>query len=669
VVRLLKSVMHAALYRPLRCGDFVGGSVEEALSLWDGLRGGTSWPGQAAMATELLTYLVDQHEHLTAAGVGRDDGRTTDGYLQAAGLRVYTQFSRAAPSRHRTSAQQEVLHHCVTLMMRLLSANVSISVEKDAAPGRSAQTFVAVPTVLTNTAAEHVLRLFAHVSDSTHQETLLPYALAASLAVLSTATMHKGYHPSLAFFSGLARYFSEAQSLHFYCVAPGDTTAAFPHVAVCGSLILLHVFLLSLAPLGTWAREDGDLWSFVQRLGRLADGVGEPGSDLHRQHHHDERRAQLLSWLHVSASLQRHLLWSLLMSLKQRDASVWCGAALNLFSSPASSAAVFAAAAAVQPSFTQAELPAVLSLLYKCGNTDDPVHSCATLDRVVTAVVQMPIHTLTLSALSEQVQRKSAAGIKTAVFVLTGASLRVIAEQQQQQRIPVCDSNVHDDGVAELVHLLLPLLRESAKHAAPSFVFVVLTPACLMELRRLQVQNAAVSRHSASGAVEGLHAALTGTAAHQLYHVVVASSWPLLPPLASALTQHGDLSDAVDGLREATAAARHFEHASPKEARPVVCLWAEEETPPATPRPHSATRVDLLQHYGVREVSAYRAHIKKAKNDIFSLLRSSSLADAHQHDLRVSADGAATESNAARRVRNTSLLSAVCQKRKSRRTL
>ncbi|KPA81234.1 hypothetical protein ABB37_03653 [Leptomonas pyrrhocoris] len=653
VVRLLKSVMHAALYHPQSSGDPVESSIEEALSLWDGLRGGTSWSGLAAMGTEFLTYLVDQHARITAAVREGKNGPATDTRLQQAGLHVYTQLCRAATPRHRTSAQQEVLYHCVALMMRLFSIHTATRLESSSAS--FSLTSVAVPTVLTTTAAEHVLRLFDHVSDAAQQDALLPYALAASLTLLSTAATLKTYRPPAALFRGLARYFSEVQSLHFYCVASGDAAQASPHVAVCGSQILLHVFLLSNVPLGTWAREDGELASFVQRL-RGLDGVEEGGSGQYR----DGQGAQLPALLRVSGHQQRQLLWSLLMTLKRRDAH-WCGAALNLFASPASSTAAFAAADAALhcPALPSAELHTVMSLLYECGNTDDPVHASETLDSVVSSCAQMPLHTLTLGALTEQLQRKSGMDTKGSVLVLTKASLRAIV-----QRRASAEESAVNDQLEGLVHLLQPLLRESATHAAPSFVLIVLTPACLMELQRLRMHDKDESRCGNADVVTALHGALSGNTVQKHYQVAVAGSWPLLPSMAVALRQHGDLRAAADGLRETAAAARHLKQAFPKESCPAVCLWAEEETAPSAPNSLSAVRVSLLQHYGAREVSTHRAHMERAKSDIFSLLRSGSSANSRQSDLRVSA-----EANAARRVRNKSLLRAVSPRRRGQRML
>lgn len=651
VVRLLRSVMHAALYHPPRSGDPVDGSVAEALSLWDGLRGGTSWPGLAAMATEMLTYLVDQHRLLRTVGGERDNGASADARLQQAGLRVYTQLRRAAPAApcHRTDAQQEVLHHCVALVMQLFSIRTVVHLEKSD---------VVVPIVPTSAAAEHVLRLFAHAKGSSQGEALLPYALAASLTLLSAATL-KAYRPPAALFGDLARYFAEVQSLHYYCVASGETAPALPHIAVCGSFILLHVVLLSHAPLGAWAREDGDLWSFVQRLRSLDSVEDGSRSSGNVPQHSNESRAPLLAWLRVSNCQQRQLLWSLLTSLKQREMS-WCAAALNLFASPACSTAVFTAAdtAICNCSLPQPELRTVMDLLYECGNTDDPAQASATLDRVVSTCARMPVRTLALTALVDQLQRKSASGASAAVLVVTDASLRAIT-----QRCCCADGAIAADPMAAYVHLFEPLLRTTAARPAPSAVFFVLTPACLMELQRLRA-------HDSTSVVETLHAALSGTPPHGLYHVAVASAWPLLPSLATALRRHGGLR-AVDGLRETTAAARYLEQAFPKETRPAVCLWTEEadEAPPSTPNPLCAVQVSLLQHYGAREVSTYRAHMEKAKSDIFSLLCSSSLTSSRASDLHVFAEVASTESSAARRVRNETLLSAVSQRRKGQRTL
>ncbi|KPI88521.1 hypothetical protein ABL78_2333 [Leptomonas seymouri] len=658
VVRLLKSVMHAALYHPQRSGDPTESSTEEALSLWNGLRGGTSWSGLAAMAAELLAYLVDQHMLLTAAGEGKDL-HAADTCLQKAGLHVYTHLYRAAAPRHRTSAQQEVLGHCAALMMRLFSTPVVMSVESSDA-GRCSLASAAVPTVSTITSAEHLLRLFAYVDDTSQQEALLPYALAASLTVLSTAATLKVHQLPAALFSGLTRFFSVVQSLLFYCVASGDTVQAPLHTAVCGSYILLHAFLLSHAPLGAWAREDGELASLVQRL-RGLDGVVE-GGDMRQR---DGQAAQLFAWLRVSGHQQRQLLWSLLLSLKRRDAH-WCGATLSLFASPASSTAAFAAAAAALKfsSLPPAELRTVMSLLYECGNTDDPVRASETLDYVVSSCAQMPIRTLTLSALTEQLKRKCVVDASGAVLVLTKESLRAIV-----QRCEPADESAFDDQLERLVCLLQPLLRESAARAAPSFVFIVLTPACLMELQRLRMKGEANAPRGSIGFVQALHAALSGNAAHQLYQVMVASSWPLLPSMVTALSQHSDLRAAADGLRETTAAARHLEKVFPRESRPAVCLWTEEEFSPSTLSSVSAVRVSLLGHYGAREVSTHRANVEKAKSDILSLLRSTSSANSRQSELRVSAEVSSAEASAARRVRNKSLLSAVLPTRNGQRTL
>lgn len=659
VVRLLKSVMHAALYHPSRntsggSGDVMESSMEEALSLWDGLRGGTSWSGLAAMATELLEFLVRQHAHLATTGAAANAQR-----LQQAGLRVYTQLARAVLPRHRSSAQQEVVHHCVTLMMQLFSTSSSIRVERDGAADASGQrrsSVVVVPSVLTSDAAEHTLRLFADVKDTTQQEALLPFALAASLTLLSTAAAQKTYQPPARLFGSLARYFATVQSLHYYCAASATTPSAPAHVVASGSLVLLHVFLLSHTSLGPWAREDGELSVFLQRF--YSSGSAS-----------DAQRTQLHAWLCISGGPQRQLLWSLLLSLKRRDTWAWCGATIDLFATPAASAAAFTAAAVLYNVLPPAELRATMALLYECGNTADPVSACATLDRVVTAAAQMPLHTLTLAALAVQLQSVSAAGGRSAVLVLTDATLCALV-LQRVQTTTTSEKRATVNSLADSLHQVYPLLFETSVHPAPSFVYVILTPACLMELQHLREQAGDTAQH---GIVEALHAALTGSATPSTYRVAVAGAWPVLPSLATALRQHVELRPVADGLREVAAAARHVEQTFAKESRPVVCLWAGEETTPATTSCLASLRLGVLEHYGAREVSTHRAHVVKAKSDIFSLLRRSPLTgDADFSDLRVAADvaaAAAAESNAARRVRNKSLLSAVSPKRRGQRTL
>lgn len=651
VVRLLRSVMRAVLYHPQHCGDAFNGSVEEAMALWNGLRGGTGWPGLSAMGSEFLSFLVHQHVLLTAAAVERGESPAMDGHLQRAGLHVYTHLCQTAPSRSRTAAQQEVLYHCVSMLMQLYSVSAAKQVGE---PGAAAP---AVPTVLTVAAAEQTLRLFAHVEEPAWQEVLLPYALAASLTLFSTAATDKYYQAPVALFSSLVRYFSEAQSLHFYCVASSKDAQLPDHVAVCGSLILLHVCLLSSAPLTFASREDDELSSFVRRISSLTVAHGDGDVQLRK-----EPGMLLRSWLCVSGARQRQLLWELLISLKRRE-PCWCSATHDTFASPASSTAVCAAIAAIHPVPSLAEMRTVMRVLYECGNTDDPVHAHATLDSVVGRCAQMPIRTITLDALTQRLQRASASGAGAAVLVMSRATLRTIVSR----RDAVKNADAADGELAAVVHPLLSLLRRPVAAAPPCAVTLILTPSCLMDLQRLR-KRSAEEPWSNTNLVEDLCAALSGRIAHPLLHVAVASAWPLLPSLAAARSQLRHL-DAADGLREATAAARHVEQAFSKESRPVVGLWAEEESVSPPPEPGVEDRVRLLEQYGARAVSTHRAHLEKAKSDISSLLRRSTTTDPCHAKLHLSAEVAAAEMNAARRVRNKSLLRAVSQKSAGHRTL
>ncbi|CAG9583808.1 hypothetical protein LMJF_36_2740 [Leishmania major strain Friedlin] len=649
VVRLLKSAMQALLYHPQRMSDPVVCTVEEALSLWDGLRGAISWPGIAAIGAELLRYLADQHARLSvAADAGNGGAASDDVHVRRAALQVYGHLCRAAPVRQRTAAQRDELNHFTSLMLRIFSAELAVI----------GSAGMLVPVAASITAAERILRLFANLSGPRAQEVALPYALAASLAIFAAAATQKGYSVPPSLLAPLAAYFSETQSLHYYCVAAASAEVP-AHVAVSGSLVLLHLLLWSSVPEGEWARGDGELWPLLQRMQKVNE-TGQ-GADTVAAAPATAAAYRVTAWLRVSGDQQRSLLWLLLLSAKQRDTS-WCSAVVNVFSSPASSTVVNCAVSSVYAQLPQAELKSVVELLYACGNNDNPTQASQTLDRVVSASLQLPIRALTLQTLDAQLQKFSAGRQATSVLVLGAASIRALAER--------CATTLKKDADDELtvegfLRVLQPLLVGPTAALPLRFTVVVLTPASLVELQRMYTGADDAPRH-ASAFVRTMHDALVSRATPSAYQVRAASSWPLLPSLALALRKQKELQ-SVDGLREATAAARHLEHTLPKESRPLVCLWVERETLFDSPHALSA-KAEVLRHYGVREVSTHRAHVEKAKRDIFSLVRSGAAGTVHPAGAQVAGEAALTEAKAARRTRHHSLLSAVSERSRRQRS-
>ncbi|CBZ26126.1 hypothetical protein, unknown function [Leishmania mexicana MHOM/GT/2001/U1103] len=649
VVRLLKSAMQALLYHPQRTSDTVICTVEEALSLWDGLRGAISWPGIAAIGAELLRYLADQHARLSvAADAGNGGAASDDVHVQRASLRVYGHLCRAAPVRQRTTAQRDELNHFTSLMLRIFSAELVVI----------GSAGMLVPVAASTTAAEQILRLFANLSGPRVQELALPYALAASLVIFAAAATQKGYSVPPSLLAPLAAYFSETQSLHYYCVAA--TSAGVPaHVAVSGSLVLLHLLLWSSVPEGEWARGDGELWPLLQRMQKVKE-TGQ-GADAVAAVPATAAAHRVTAWLRVSGDQQRSLLWLLLLSAKQRDTS-WCSAVANAFSSPASSTVVNCAVSSVYAQLPQAELKSVVELLYACGNNDDPAQASQTLDRVVSASLQLPIRTLTLETLDAQLQRFSAGRQATSVLVLGTASIRALAERCATTSRKDADDEL---TVEDFLRVLQPLLVGPTAALPLRFTVVVLTPASLVELQRMYT-GADDAPRQASAFVRALHDALVSRATPSAYQVHAASSWPLLPFLALALREQKELR-CVDGLREATAVARHLEHTLPKESRPLVCLWVEREALFDSPHTLSA-KANVLRHYGVREVSTHRAHVEKAKRDIFSLVRNGPAGTVHPTGAQVTGEAALAEAKAARRTRHHSLLSAVSERSRRQRS-
>ncbi|KAG5465581.1 hypothetical protein CUR178_00288 [Leishmania enriettii] len=649
VVRLLKSAMHALLYSPQRMSVSIFCTVEEALSLWDRLRGAISWSGIAAIGAEMLSYLTDQHTRLAVAADGGDVGAASDdAHVRRAALRVYSDLCRAAPARHRTKVMSDELNHFTSLMLCILSAKLAVT--------RSVG--MLVPVAASTTAAEQILRLFASLTGSRAQELALPYVLAASLVIFAAAATQRGYSIPPSILAPLAAYF-ETQSLPYNCVAA--TSEEVPaHVVVSGSLVLLHLFLWSSVPEGKWERGDGELWQLLQQMQR----VKETGEVLNAVAAAPATAAtrHITAWLTVAGGQQRSLLWLLLLSAKQCD-TPWCSAVVNALSSPASSTVVSSAVISVYAQLPQAELKSVMALLYECGNNDNPALASETLDSVVSASLKLPIRTLTLEALDAQLQRFSAERQPTSVLVLGVASMRALAE-----RCATTSEDIANDEltVESFLIMLQPLLVGPTALLPSCFTMVVLTQASLVELQRLCMDADDAPRRTSSF-LRTLHDALVGKTTPIAYQVHAASSWPLLPSLAVALRKQKELQ-SVDGLREATAAARHLEHTLPKESRPVVCLWVEREQ--RFDSPHAlSSKAEVLRHYGVREVSTRRAQAEKAKRDIFSLVRTDAACTARTTGAQVTGDTALAEAKAARRTRHNSLLNAVSERSKRQRSV
>ncbi|KAK7196202.1 hypothetical protein NESM_000555500 [Novymonas esmeraldas] len=653
VVRLLRGAMHAVLYNPGRASDPVSATVHEALALWDGLRGATSWPGLAAVGIELLRFLADERARRPVAAGG--GCAVDDACIEPAALRVHEHLCRAAPAQRRTAAQRDVLNHATTLLLRILSVDLAIT-----ASGQD----VAVPVTSSTVAAEQTLRLFSHLSGPDAVEAALPYALAASLAVFAATATQKQYRVAPALLAPLAACFSETRSLRHYCV--GSASADAPvHVAVSGGLLLLHVLLLSSVPLGEWARDDGGLWPMLQRL-QIA-GDWEPGTAAAVAVPTATAAAHpVAAWLGVAGAQQRALLWSLLCRAKRREGP-WCGAVLTVFSSPASSTAITSAVGAAYPTAPHAELRDMTALLYVCGNSGDPLNASRTLDGVVSALVQLPIRTLALESVGAEVRRLVARRQPVSVLVLGVATLRALVTRGSGAS---SGERGEEPGIESHLHVLRPLLVGSAAaplSSSPVTVIVVLTPDSLVELRRLYAEASGTSRR-VSALVRDLHDSLAGTLPSSTLHTHVAASWPILPCLAAAFQEQQELQFA-DGVREATAAARHVELTLPKESRPVVSLWTEEELPLNSPHAVAA-KADVLRRYGVREVSEHHAHVEKAKRDIFALVRSSDVAGSVRHaSARVSGSASLADATAARRTRHSSLLDAVSSRNRRQRSV
>ncbi|KAG5464846.1 hypothetical protein LSCM4_00290 [Leishmania orientalis] len=649
VVRLLKSAMHALLYSPQRMSVSIFCTVEEALSLWDGLRGAISWSGIAAIGAEMLSYLTDQHTRLAVAADGGDVGAASDdAHVRRAALRVYSDLCRAAPARQRTKAMSDELNHFTSLMLCILSAKLAVT----------GSAGMLVPVAASTTAAEQILRLFASLTGSRAQELALPYALAASLVIFATAATQRGYSIPPSILAPLAAYF-ETQSLPYNCVAA--TSAEVPaHVVVSGSLVLLHLFLWSSVPEGMWGRGDGELWPLLQQMQRVK-GTGE-GLNAVAAAPATAATRHITAWLTVAGGQQRSLLWLLLLSAKQCD-TPWCSAVVNALSSPASSTVASSAVISVYAQLPQGELKSLVALLYECGNNDNPALASETLDSVVSASLQLPIRTLTLETLNAQLQRFSAERQPTSVLVLGAASMRALAERCAATSEDIANDELTVEG---FLVMLQPLLVGPTAVLPLYFTVVVLTQASLVELQRLCTDADDAPRRTSSF-LRTLHDALVGKTTPIAYQVHAASSWPLLPSLAVALRKQKELQ-SVDGLREATAAARHLEHTLPQESRPVVCLWVERE--PRFDSPHAlSSKAEVLRHYGVREVSTHRAQAEKAKRDIFSLVRTDAACTARTTGAQVTGDTALAEAKAARRTRHNSLLNAVSERSKRQRSV
>ncbi|KAG5464108.1 hypothetical protein LSCM1_00288 [Leishmania martiniquensis] len=650
VVRLLKSAMHALLYSPQRISDPIFCTVKEALSLWDGLRSAITWPGIAAIGAKLLRYLADQHARLATSADGGEGGGGTsdDAHVRRAALRVYSDLCRAAPARQRTTVMGDELNHFTALMLRILSAELAVM--------ESAR--MLVPVAATTTAAEQILRLFANLSGPRAQDPALPYALAASLVIFATTATQRGYGAPRSLLAPLAAYL-ETQPLPYSCVAA--TSAEVPaHVVLSGSLVLLHLFLWSSVPEGKWGHGDEALWPFSQQMQHVRE-AGED-SDAVAAAPATAAAHRITAWLKVAGSQQRSLLWLLLLSAKRSD-TPWCSAVVNTLSSPASSTVVSSVVSSVYAQLPQAELNSVLALLYACGNNDNPALASETLDGVVSASLQLPIRTLTLEILDAQLQRFSAERQPTSVLVMGAASIQALAERCATTSKDSADDESTVEGFLLALH---PLLVGPTAARPLCFTVVVLTEAALLELQRMHMDAADMPRR-ASLFVRTLHDALVGKTTPSAYRVHAASSWPLLPSLAGALRKQKELQ-SVDGLREATAAARHLAHALPKESRPVVCLWIEREARFDSPHALSA-KAEVLRHYGVREVSTHRAQVEKAKRDIFSLVRGDAAGAARPTGAQMTGETVFAKARAARRTRHNSLLSAVSEGSRRQRSV
>lgn len=631
-LRLLQSATRAALHSSATTGvredrdepRASDAQLEEGLSLFDALRGGTSWAGVATMAVELLTFIAARQQQCPAASLlDSAEDRATATYLQASAVRVLAILVKAAGTH--SEGREDIVATCVELVMRTF-----VSYEPLSSPSSSTLLPVVRGVAADGgdegvcSAARVVLWLFGLVLHGRHKDRFLPYAMAAATTLLfHTHALEVGPFPT--WFPTSAVHLSPYGVSSTPDVSSGDSVG--PVVRELLTVIKNYALMVppKASPKGGSldARRGGLLlslaWTLVavghRRTSTCSYGYGtSPVFEASRDWLPAPGVEQ--GWLRAATPSERDVLCRVLLSLTSTQShaslAVWQPAVFSLAESILASLSP-RSDIGVRDEVRQTVLKDLLALLYRfhvCGT-----QAVAVVDRALSNYLGFTVRASLLSDVVEAKTQRPADATCDAVVVVSSETLR--KENVRWGKGEATDSpwvsldSFEADVVSPLlshrpaarVVFLLPfdaiaLLEEAVGHHSG-------TPTPLIT-EVLQV----LRRDSPPSSAATVAAGRNGSP-----RVRIAAAFPL--PVAPVMSRGGG-GGGASGVREAYAVARFSRQNLPPKQRPAVFLWSEND---ALEQTEGTAWKQQLADVGVRLLSLRRAHVERAKQDIVSLLR------------------------------------------------
>ncbi|EKF31573.1 hypothetical protein MOQ_004590 [Trypanosoma cruzi marinkellei] len=602
-VRLLKSVIHAALRRPNSTDSREESltAIREAVRLFDSLRMGCDWDGTASMAVELLTQMgVETRRYL--------DHEPHDGdmeplfYLHRETLRVTIVLWDALPSRP-SAYQHSVYAACAVLAMKCYLLEVTISTENGmtvpvlAVPFLSSRIKQLDYLVAAITAT---LDLFDSMSPECQvQQMHLAMTFSAAAVAISSVRPNDGCIIE-RIFSRLKELFLRAGLL---TTNPTDMMSRFSSLGdqgtVCGALWLYMVLSAGLFP----------VLSGEEEKTHAGEVLGE-GMD---------------KWVKSALPIHRMLLWELLSTPVYHAYFSLMPSLLNLM---VSAVGLVVDNARTSPE-RRSEAVAMLRFLYGQRWCDSVADATARTiaDRLLSSLLQFGVTTASATDIAEKCL--SDLGLNVAseeVILVIGASGIQNARGTKRD--------------------LLEILREMASscetaggslHVGPSGVFtrrLILTLDAVILLVELSSRSGN-GKCIDEGALEVLSWLQQCPPLDPLFHQVLAMTPnSCVSSLSVEMTRERRYSvrgqEFRDGVGESCAIALALADRikNPAQAsRVAVFLWDNDDEDDAGDEAgrHTGakTRHALLLRHGVRSLSQRRAQVQRAKADVMEILRAS----------------------------------------------
>ncbi|PBJ77568.1 hypothetical protein BCY84_06119 [Trypanosoma cruzi cruzi] len=602
-VRLLKSVIHAALRRPNATDSREESltAIREAVRLFGSLRMGCDWDGTASMAVELLTQMgVETRRYL--------DHEPHDGdmeplfYLHREALRVVIVLWDALPSRP-SAYQHSVYAACATLAMKCYLVEVSISTENGmtvpvlAVPFFSSRIKQLDYLVAAITAA---LDLFDSMSPECQvQQMHLAVTFSAAAVAISSVRPNDG--------SIIEHIFSRLKELFLrtglLTTNPTDMMSRFSSLGdqgtVCGALWLYMVLSAGLLP--------------------VLLGEGE------KMHAGEVLGEEMDKWVASALPSQRRLLWELLSSPVFH---AYFSLMPSLLAVMVSAVELAVDTARTSPE-RRSEAVAMLRFLYSQRSCDSVADATARAiaDRLLSSLLRFGVTTASATDIAEKCSRDLETNFASEeVILVIGASGIQNARGTKRD--------------------LLELLREMASscetagvslHVGSSGAFtrrLILTLDAVLLLVELSLRSDD-GKCINEGALEVLSWLQQCPPLDPLFHqVLIMTPNSCVASLSVEMTRERRYSAwsqrFKDGVGESCAIALALADRITNPARAsrvAVFLWDNDDEDDADDgagrHTGAKTRYALLSRHGVRPLSQRRAQVQRAKADVMEILRAS----------------------------------------------